>query len=243
MGKFAGNVAHSSGIGFFSYPMQNPTNQRTAGYENTVVYRCTKGIHVKNTAHRGAMNIVGFTGIHNVNHVTAHIPASKISVRRSHLINCEGSRSAESGEGKGKRGTRFKLQTIASGSSSEIVSSPGPFSWPSTCPCATADFWLWLDAVVVLTAALDCCCCCSSCCCWEQSLHDRMTVRIPKKMASAASTITRRSHARLSSPSFCLKPRRDFAVDDCESTFTPVDSASPVLASVGTFGRCGGTNN
>ena len=90
MGKFAGNVAHSSGIGFFSYPMQNPTNQRTAGYENTVVYRCTKGIHVKNTAHRGAMNIVGFTGIHNVNHVTAHIPASKISVRRSHLINCEG---------------------------------------------------------------------------------------------------------------------------------------------------------
>merc|ERR1712072_1408826 len=73
-----------------SYPMQNPTNQRTAGDENTVVYRCTKGIHVKNTAYRGAMNIVGFTGIHNVNHVTAHIPASKISVRRSHLINCEG---------------------------------------------------------------------------------------------------------------------------------------------------------
>jgi hypothetical protein len=88
MGKFVGNVAHSSGIGFFSYPMQNPTNQRSAGYENTVVYGCNKGIHVKNTSRGGAMNIVGATLIHNVFHVTAHLPASKINIKQSHLINC-----------------------------------------------------------------------------------------------------------------------------------------------------------
>ena len=90
MGKFVGNVAHSSGIGFFSYPMQNPKNQKTAGYENTVVYNCKKGIHVKNTSRGGAMNIVGATLINNWNHVTAHIPASRIMIRQSHMINCEG---------------------------------------------------------------------------------------------------------------------------------------------------------
>ena len=90
MGKFVGNVAHSSGIGFFSYPMQNPTNQRNAGYENTVVYGCTKGIHVKNTSRGGAMQIVGATLLWNVNHVTAHLPASQIWVQQSHLVNCPG---------------------------------------------------------------------------------------------------------------------------------------------------------
>ena len=64
------------------------TNQERAGYENTVVYRCRKGIHVKNTAHRGPMNIVGATLVGNANAVTAHIPASRIYVERSHIVGC-----------------------------------------------------------------------------------------------------------------------------------------------------------
>lgn len=86
MGKFVGNVAHSSHTCFFNYPMLNPTNGREAGYENLVGWNCQKGISVKNTGSGGAMNIIGATLVGNTWGIVAHIPAAKIMVRASHII-------------------------------------------------------------------------------------------------------------------------------------------------------------
>merc|ERR1719450_1692757 len=49
MGRFQGNLAHSSGSGFFNYPLLNLPNGAERGYDGLVAWRNDCGLSVHNT--------------------------------------------------------------------------------------------------------------------------------------------------------------------------------------------------
>lgn len=67
MGYFHGNIAHSSGSGFFNYPLLNLPNGAERGYDGIVAWRNRCGISVHNSGQplliKGARLVENFVGI------------------------------------------------------------------------------------------------------------------------------------------------------------------------------------
>ena len=90
LGKYLGNVAHSSTAGFFSYPHMDPMNANTAGYEGLVAYRCERGIFIKNTGLRGPLQVKQSRLILNHWGMWGQTPTTRVVISESHVLGSGG---------------------------------------------------------------------------------------------------------------------------------------------------------